>query len=40
MSYDLANIGLGDGLLPDGPKPLPEPLLTNQQWGPVVFTWR
>ena len=27
------NIGAGNGLLPDGPKPLPEPILTNHQWG-------
>ena len=25
------NIGLGNGLLPDGTKPLPEPILTNYQ---------
>ena len=25
---DLANIGSGNGLLPDGTKPLPEPMLT------------
>ena len=27
------NIGAGNGLLPDGTKPLPEPMLTNAQWG-------
>ena len=26
------NIGSGDGLLPDGTKPLPEPMLTYYQW--------
>ena len=25
------NIGLGNGLLPDGTKPLPEPMLTDHQ---------
>ena len=33
------NIGSGNGLLPDGTKPLPEPMLTNDQWGVVAFTW-
>ena len=33
------NIGSCNGLLLDGTKPLPEPLLTNDQWG-VVFTWK
>ena len=27
----------GNGLLPDGTKPLPEPMLTYHQWGPVTF---
>ena len=27
------NIGSGNGLVPDGTKPLPEPMLTNHQWG-------
>ena len=31
------NIGSGDGLLPDGTKPLPEPMLTYHQWGDVEF---
>ena len=35
---DLGNIGLGNGLLPDGIKPLPEPMLTYQQLGLVTFT--
>ena len=33
------NIGSGNGLLPDGTKPLPEPMLTYHQSGPVAFTW-
>ena len=32
------NIGLGNGLLPDGTKPLPEPKLTYHQLGPVTIT--
>ena len=31
-SYNLVNIGSGNGLLPDGTKPLPEPMFTNHQW--------
>ena len=31
------NIGSGNGLLPDGTKPLPEPMLTAHQWSPVTF---
>ena len=31
------NIGSGNGLLPDGTKPLPEPLLTDHQWSPETF---
>ena len=27
------NIGSGNGLLPDGIKPLPEPMLTNHQYS-------
>ena len=33
------NIGSGNGLVPDGTKPLPEPKLTNHQWGSVACTW-
>ena len=33
------NIGSGNGLLPDGTKPLPEPMLTYHQWGLVAFIW-
>ena len=32
------NIGSGNGLLPDGTKPLPEPTLTYHHWGFVSFT--
>ena len=32
------NIGLGNGLLPDGTKPLPEPMLTYHQVCTVAFT--
>ena len=32
-------IGIGNGLLPDGTIPLPEPILTNRHWGFVVFSW-
>ena len=31
------NIGSGNGLLPDGTKPLPEPMLIDRQWGPMTF---
>ena len=31
------NIGSGNGLLPDHTKPLPEPMLTDHQWGPETF---
>ena len=34
------NIGSGNGLLPDGTKPLPEPMFTYRQWGPKTFTWK
>ena len=42
MSYgdrNLVNNGSGNGLLPDSTKSLPEPMLTNDQWGVVAFTW-
>ena len=29
------NIGSGNGLLPDGTKPLPEPKLTDHWWSPL-----
>ena len=31
------NTGSGNGLLPDGTKPLPEPMLTDHQLSPVTF---
>ena len=31
------NIVSGNGLLPDGTKPLPQPMLTDHQWSPVKF---
>ena len=31
------NIGSGNGLLPDGTKPLPEPMLTDHHLSPVAF---
>ena len=36
----LVNIGSGNGLLSDGTKPLPEPMLANHQEDLVAFTWR
>ena len=33
----LVNTGSGNGLLPDGTKPLPVPMLTYHQYGPVAF---
>ena len=30
-------VEVGNGLLPDGTKPLPEPMLTDHQWSPVTF---
>ena len=35
----LVKIGSGSGLLPANTKPLPEPMLTNDQWGVVAPTW-
>ena len=29
-------IGSGNALLPEGPKPLPESMLTDHQWSPVT----
>ena len=29
------NIGSGNGLVPDGTKPLPEPMFTYHKYGPV-----
>ena len=36
----LVNIGSGNGLLPDGTKPLPEPMFTYCKYGPVMFILR
>ena len=38
-TYIWVNIGSGNGLMPDGTKPLPEPMLTYHQLGRVAFTW-
>ena len=35
----LDNIGSGNGLLPDGTKPLPEPMLTYHHKGSVAFAF-
>ena len=35
----LVNIGSVNGLLPDGTKPLPEPMLTYHHWDTVTFIW-
>ena len=35
----LVNIGSGNGLVPNGTKPIPEPVLTYHQWGPATFIW-
>ena len=37
--YNWVNISSGDGLLPDGIKPLPEPVLTSHQRSRMAFTW-
>ena len=36
-THKYVNIGSGNGLLPDGTKPLPEPMLTYHQLGSVSF---
>ena len=36
---DLVNTGSGNGLSPDGTKPLPEPVLTYHQWSLMAFIW-
>ena len=35
----LVNTGSGNGLLADCTKPLPVPMLTYHQYGPVAFIW-
>ena len=37
-SKDPVNIDLGNGVLPDGTKSLPEPILTDHQWDSVALT--
>ena len=38
MATDIwVNIGLCNALLPDGTKPLPEPMLTDHQLSPMTF---
>ena len=39
-TWNYVNIGSGNGLLPDGTKPLPEPMLTYNRWGPMPFILR
>ena len=40
VSKILIHIGSGNGLLPDGTKPLPERMLAKHKWGgAVAFTW-
>ena len=37
----LVSIGPGNGLFPDGTKPLPEPKLTYHPWYPMrIMIWR
>ena len=36
---NLVIIGSSNGLVPAGTKPLPKPMLTNHQNGPVAFIW-
>ena len=38
-SEALVNIGSCNGLLPDNTKPLPAPMLTYHQWGPMTIIW-
>ena len=36
--WNLVNIGSGISLLSDDTKPLPDPILTYHQWGPLLYT--
>ena len=36
--FKWVNTGSGNGLLPDGTKPLPEPMLNSPHWGVLEFT--
>ena len=43
MTYSFRGVGQnssGNGLVPDGTKPLPGTILTYHQWYIVAFTWR
>ena len=37
-SWHRVNFGSSNGLLPNGTKPVPEPMLTSYQWDSVAFT--
>ena len=37
--YTWVNTDSSNGMLPSGTKPLPEPILTEHQWGSVAFSW-
>ena len=39
MTLIWINSGSGNGFLPDGIKPLPEPMLTYHQWIRMIFIW-
>ena len=39
MTASMTTIGSGNGLLPDGSKPLPGPMLTSHKWNSLAFTW-
>ena len=39
VTLTVVDIGSGNGLLPDGTKPLPEHVLINLKWSVVAFTW-
>ena len=39
MTLILVNIGSGNGLLPDGTKPIPKPMLTYHQRGYGIHLW-
>ena len=37
--WTLFNFGSDNGLVPDGTKPLPEPIFTYHWWSHMAFTW-
>ena len=39
-SWPYVNMGSGNGLLPDGTKPLPKPMLTSYQLSSLAHTWK